>query len=57
MVSLKMRILIMNDVVSLWIIGIIENKLEVFFNIDVMNKIYENEREMMDPKYQTWNLM
>lgn len=57
MVSLKMSILIMNDVLSLWIIGIIENKLEVFFNLDVVNKIYENEREMMDPKYPTWNLM
>ena len=57
MVSLKMRNLIMNDVISLWIIGIIENKFKVFFNLDVVNKIYENEREMMDPKYQTWNLI
>ncbi len=52
-VSLKMGILMMNDVVFHRLCRNCGNKLEVFFSIDVMNKINENGSEMMDTKWQT----
>ena len=45
----------MNGVVSLWLGGIWVNKLEVFFGVDVVNKINENGSEMMFGKCESWN--
>lgn len=52
-VSLKMGILVMNDVVSHRLGRNCGNKLEVFFSLDVLNKINENGSEMMEGKWQT----
>ena len=45
----------MNGVVFLRLGGIWVNKLEVFFGVDVVNKINENGSEMMFGKCESWN--